>query len=345
MAQSNLIVGTDTGVSGFSVTAPAGKAQRFDVHDDHPILAFLVPQEVPVGVGNQRTVSVSHFGTGNVIAYAENTTMAALQAVPTITSRASTIVTRGMMWGVSGEFRNLVDPSSGILPLLQDMTAEGLLDDIAQGSAVGAAMLASSFTTVTTDSGSTAQMSTVDTIALTLRQTFASERLIAIYSPKGLKDLRDDVTTSGAGWTISQASNKVIEDLIVRQNSGLAANRYRFSYDNIDFYTTPKEAGLYQTGGNSYGIIMVPPRGEDQVSYGGQKMLGPIACAGRKDPTGGMKDAELVDSYGPIGIYKFKRDITGENAEVWCYLVCYNNWLSHVTAASVPARAHLYSTT
>lgn len=339
MAITNATTTSTTNIGSLSNGQRAAKARRLKSWSPSPILAAVEVASVDDGYTGVRFASIDEYGFGSGAAMSENGTLTCT-ALPAIEASASSLAQVGISMAWTSQALRQTADSEGAVALASQMVVEALLDYPCYASSGSVKALSASFNAITTDSGSSATLSSFSAAAQEIRAVHgANLRLIAIVSPRQRKELVDDLRASGASILanpgVAEYANRILVDGMSPNDVG-----YVFTYDNIEFYVVNRKALLYQTGGDVYGLVMVPPSGADQgAAY---EIQGPVALAGTRNPAVARKGVEIVQTIGPndeIGIAKY--DVSSanrENAFEHVYLLEYSVVQTHATAASLPAR-------
>ena len=342
MAVTNATTTSTTNISSLSNGQKAATLRRLSGWAPSPILAAMEVHSVDDGFTGVRVASIEDYGVGSVGAYSENATLTAT-ALPAVETAASTLTQLGISRAYSSQVLRQTADREGLVNLTEQMIVEALMDGPCYRSSGSVKALSASINTITTDSGTSASLDSFMSAAQEIRAVHGAQlRLIAIVSPRQRKELTDDLRASGAAVLANPGTSEFAARLL-EEGMSPDAMGYMFTYDNIEFYVVNKKNLLYSTGGNVYGLVMVPPPTDEQgYNYGIQ---GAFALAGTKNPAVARRDAEIVASIGPndeIGIARF--DVTSANKEnvlEQVYVIEYSVIQCHATASSLPARAVL----
>ena len=342
MAITNATTTSTTNISALSNGQKAATLRRLRGWSMSPILAAVEVVSVDDGFTGVRSASLEDYGIGSVGSISENGTLTAT-ALPSLEAASSTLAQVGISRAWTSQALRQTAQRPEVLELGAQMIVEALVDYPCYGSSGSVKALSASFSTVTTDSGSTASLASFCAAAQEIRAFHGSQlRLLAIVSPRQRKELVDDLRASGASVLANPGVSEFAERLLTE---GLGPNEvgYMFTYDNIEFYVVNRKGLLYQTGGNVYGLVLAPPATADQGIMGG--IQGPLILSGTKNPAIARRNSEVVESLGPngeIGIARYEvTESNKENAMEEVYVLEYSVFQTHATAASLPARAVL----
>lgn len=339
MAITNATTTSTTNISALSNGQRAAVLRRHKSWSPSPLLIAAQIESVDDGFTGIRAASMEDYGFGSASTFSENGTLTCT-ALPAVEAASSTLAQAGISRAFTSQALRQTADREALLALSGRMIVEALLDHPCYASSGSIKALSASFSAITTDSGSTATLASFCAAAADIRAVHgANLRLVAVVSPRQRRELTDDLRASGASILANPGNADFAERLLI---DGLSPDNvgYMFTYDNIEFYVVNRKNLLYASGGDVYGLVMVPPSGSEQGVLDG--IQGPIVIAGTKNPAIARRNAEIVDRIGPndeIGIARYPVEGNRENAMEEVYVIEYGVVQTHATAASLPARA------
>lgn len=321
-----------TNVSNLGIAVdiqPLGYATAFKVNPLLGVVAHL--GIVKAGAAANRYVSLASF---TAAAVSENAAITG-SALPTLDADNGTLASGGVSYEMTSEAYNTVQDIARLLEMLDVRAQEAISDYVASDSSVGIAALIASLNAYGT-SGAALTFNTIRLAKAAVCNVVGWMETIFVGDGKGVGDLQRSLESSGGTQWANQALSPVIEAMFVGGAIPDAIGYTGIKYDGVSVFQTNLSSQLYATGGDTYGILTVPP------PLMGGEIAPAVVCDFRDKPSIVRSllanKVDHLEFMGKVPITRWYGEPNTSNADAVriSYKATFDSFLHNAAAAAAP---------